>query len=113
MNLPGMAWAFAVTLLMQKLLIPVAGRLDLLDYPAGRKDHPHPTPVIGGIAMLIGVLVATAYSLQLFDPAVFAFLLAATLLVSSACSMTSSISTGACVSIPRFSPRSPIFSNPR
>ena len=73
--------AFSVTLVMQKLLIPVAERLDLLDYPAGRKDHPHPTPVIGGIAMLAGVLVATATTLNLLDPAVLGFLLAAAVLV--------------------------------
>lgn len=81
MNLPGMAWAFAVTLLMQKLLMPVAVKLDLLDYPAGRKDHPRPTPVIGGIAMLVGILAGAIFSLRIFDPAVFGFLFAGTLLV--------------------------------
>ena len=76
-----MALAFAVTFFMQKLLIPVAARLNLLDYPAGRKDHPQPTPVIGGLAMLIGVLAGAVFSLRLFDPAVFGFLFAGALLV--------------------------------
>ena len=55
----GAVVAFAVTLVLQKLLVPVASRLDLMDYPAGRKDHSEPTPVIGGVAMLVGILLAT------------------------------------------------------
>ena len=82
LGLSSAALAFAVTLVMQKLLIPFAERFDLLDYPAGRKDHAQPTPVIGGIAMVIGVLVATAVTLNLLDPAVLGFLLAAALLVT-------------------------------
>jgi UDP-GlcNAc:undecaprenyl-phosphate GlcNAc-1-phosphate transferase len=33
---------------------PVARRLGLLDIPGGRKSHHHPTPLIGGLALLIG-----------------------------------------------------------
>jgi UDP-GlcNAc:undecaprenyl-phosphate GlcNAc-1-phosphate transferase len=38
------------------VLEPLAYRLGLLDHPGGRKDHPHPTPIIGGIAMALGIL---------------------------------------------------------
>ena len=51
----GAVVAFIVTLLLQRVLNPVASRLDLMDYPNGRKDHAQPTPIIGGVAMLIGV----------------------------------------------------------
>lgn len=51
-------WAPAVaallTLLALWLLRPVADRLNLLDHPRGRKDHAHPTPVTGGLAMAFG-----------------------------------------------------------
>jgi UDP-GlcNAc:undecaprenyl-phosphate/decaprenyl-phosphate GlcNAc-1-phosphate transferase len=80
-GLLGAAVAFAITLVMQKALAPVARRLDLLDYPAGRKDHSHPTPVIGGLAMLIGVLLASAITLRVIDSSVMGFLMAAAVLV--------------------------------
>lgn len=38
------------------LLTPLAGRFGLVDHPAGRKTHAKPTPVIGGLAMLLAVL---------------------------------------------------------
>ncbi len=50
--------AFVLTLVGQHLVTPFAPRLGMLDHPAGRKDHSAPTPTIGGIAMLAGVLVA-------------------------------------------------------
>ncbi|MPS27832.1 MraY family glycosyltransferase [Pigmentiphaga sp.] len=37
-------------------LIPVARKFQLLDFPAGRKDHSLPTPVVGGLAMIIGII---------------------------------------------------------
>jgi UDP-N-acetyl-D-glucosamine/UDP-N-acetyl-D-galactosamine dehydrogenase len=43
------------------VLEPLAYRLGLLDHPGGRKDHPHPTPIIGGIAMALGILVPVIY----------------------------------------------------
>lgn len=59
----------------------MAQRLDLLDYPTGRKDHAHPTPVTGGIAMVAGLLAA---SLILTDigPGAWGFILAAGVLVA-------------------------------
>jgi UDP-GlcNAc:undecaprenyl-phosphate/decaprenyl-phosphate GlcNAc-1-phosphate transferase len=73
--------AFFITLLLQRLLVPVATHLDLLDYPAGRKDHLQPTPIIGGIAMLAGVLLASAFTLHAMNSTIFGFLGAAALLV--------------------------------
>ena len=47
--------AGALTWLMLRLMAPVATRLSLLDHPKGRKDHSHPTPITGGIAMALAV----------------------------------------------------------
>ena len=79
-------WAAAlaaggVTWLVLWALQPVAGRLNLLDYPKGRKDHAHPTPITGGLAMLVGVLAVGMSSLVPFTMHNLAFLAAATLLV--------------------------------
>ncbi|SFN47822.1 MraY family glycosyltransferase [Dokdonella immobilis] len=73
--------AFFATLLLQRLLNPVASRLDLMDYPAGRKDHAEPTPVIGGLAMLIGVTLAALLTLPNIPSSVPGFVGAAGLLV--------------------------------
>lgn len=80
-GLIGAAIAFSATLILQKLLIPVADRLDLVDHPVGRKDHVEPTPVIGGIAMLLGILMASALALKAIDTSLLGFLAAGTLLV--------------------------------
>lgn len=77
----GAVVAFAVTLVLQKLLVPVASRLDLMDYPKGRKDHAEPTPVIGGVAMLIGIVLATLVTLDVVDQSIVGFLGAGALLV--------------------------------
>jgi UDP-GlcNAc:undecaprenyl-phosphate GlcNAc-1-phosphate transferase len=47
------ALALATTVLLIPALTPVARRLRLVDQPAGRKMHAHPTCLVGGIAMLI------------------------------------------------------------
>lgn len=44
-----------VSVVMLVLLIRSANRLDLVDHPRGRKDHVAPVPVVGGIAMLLGL----------------------------------------------------------
>lgn len=73
--------AFLTTLVVQKLLIPISSRLDLMDYPAGRKDHAEPTPVIGGVAMLVGIVMASFFTLDAIDPSLRGFLAAGILLV--------------------------------
>ncbi len=54
--------AFAATTLALWLLTPLAPKLRLLDYPGGRKNHPMPTPVTGGVAMVAGVVAAAVGS---------------------------------------------------
>jgi len=53
--------ALLLTLLAMLLLIPLARRLQLLDYPAGRKDHATPTPVVGGLAIGTGIIATTCF----------------------------------------------------
>lgn len=71
--------AASLTLLALWLLRPVADRLNLLDHPRGRKDHAHPTPVTGGLAMAFGS-IAIVGSLRP-DASTLAFIIAATILV--------------------------------
>jgi UDP-GlcNAc:undecaprenyl-phosphate GlcNAc-1-phosphate transferase len=72
--------AFALTVLVQWLLIPLAPRLDLIDHPKGRKNHTQPTPIIGGLAMLCGILV-TGLLLGAIDPSAIGFAVASIVLV--------------------------------
>lgn len=81
LDLLGAVAAFALTSLAVLLLQPVAARFNLLDYPLGRKDHAQPTPVTGGIAILIGCVVAFV-GVQPDAPGLQAFLAAAVLLVA-------------------------------
>ena len=73
--------AAALTLLVQWLLHPVAHRLDLLDHPKGRKDHAHPTPITGGLAMAVGILVTVWATPEVMGSAWIAFSLASTVLI--------------------------------
>ena len=73
--------AAALTFAVQWLLRPVAHRLNLLDYPTDRKDHAHPTPITGGLAMVIGILVTAWATLDILDSAWIAFSLGAGLLI--------------------------------
>jgi UDP-GlcNAc:undecaprenyl-phosphate GlcNAc-1-phosphate transferase len=52
--------AFAASSLLIWLLQPLATRFDLLDHPAGRKDHAQPTPITGGLAIMLASLLAFA-----------------------------------------------------
>ncbi|MGY1457352.1 MraY family glycosyltransferase [Luteimonas sp. A534] len=72
----GLAWA------VLKLLHPWARRLNLLDFPQGRKDHAHPTPIIGGLAMVVGFLVVMGLAVPGHAPAtMLSFTVASLLLV--------------------------------
>ncbi|MBD7988299.1 undecaprenyl/decaprenyl-phosphate alpha-N-acetylglucosaminyl 1-phosphate transferase [Luteimonas sp. Sa2BVA3] len=66
---------------MLKLLHPLAPRLNLLDFPQGRKDHAHPTPIIGGLAMVVGCLVVLPLLPAHATSTMLAFLAASLLLV--------------------------------
>src|ERR1700688_573202 len=73
------ALAFAVTVVLTLTLRPLALRLQLTDKPGGRKHHSGETPLVGGIAMLIGILVAAMAAVQTTDR--WALLFPAALLV--------------------------------
>ena len=53
---------FIISMLVCAILIlllrSVAHRMDILDRPGGRKQHKHPTPTVGGLAMFISVFAA-------------------------------------------------------
>jgi UDP-GlcNAc:undecaprenyl-phosphate GlcNAc-1-phosphate transferase len=76
------ATAFLATLAGQWLLTTQAQRLGLIDHPAGRKDHAHPTPVTGGIAMLAGVVIAGIFLVADAGPASLGFTLAAVMVIA-------------------------------
>ncbi len=50
--------SFFVTIASVGILIRIAPWLGLLDQPGGRKQHQAPTPVVGGLAMAVGLIVA-------------------------------------------------------
>jgi len=58
------ALAFAVTVVLTLTLRPLAVRLCITDKPGGRKQHIGEIPLVGGIAMFIGILVATMTAVQ-------------------------------------------------
>lgn len=49
--------SIATILISIKLFIPAAKRIGLMDYPGGRKNHAHDTPLIGGVAIFCGLCV--------------------------------------------------------
>ena len=49
--------AFLITWGLTLVLIGRAAELGLVDHPVGRKNHESPTPVVGGVAMLVAVTV--------------------------------------------------------
>ena len=55
---------FLVTITMMLVLRPLAVHLRLIDVPGGRKTHAGDVPVIGGIAIFLGLLAAV----QAIDP---------------------------------------------
>src|SRR5438105_4581401 len=58
------ALAFAVTVVLTLTLRPFAVRLCITDNPGGRKQHIGEIPLVGGVAMFIGILVATMAAVQ-------------------------------------------------
>src|ERR1700688_3676949 len=61
------ALAFAVTVVLTITLHPLALRLQFTDKPGGRKRHLGEIPLVGGIAMFIGILVAAMAAVQTTD----------------------------------------------
>ena len=52
--------ALVVGLVGTPLAIRVARRLGIVDRPGGRRIHDQPVPLLGGIAILLGIVVAVA-----------------------------------------------------
>ncbi|QDA55877.1 MraY family glycosyltransferase [Thermomonas aquatica] len=73
--------AFVLAALLPWWLEPAARRLDLMDYPKGRKDHERPTPVTGGLAMAIASILAY-WAAPNLTPSIQAFCIATVLLVA-------------------------------
>lgn len=65
-----------------RVLHPLAPRLNLLDFPLGRKDHAHPTPIVGGLAMVTGFLAVLPFIPEHAMSTVVSFAVASLLLVA-------------------------------
>ena len=70
----------AVTLAALILLVPNAGRIGLIDRPTARKRHGQPTPMVGGLAVFLGLAAAISVAAPLDN--VSPFLIAAALFVA-------------------------------
>ncbi|MFO1431379.1 MAG: MraY family glycosyltransferase [Candidatus Competibacteraceae bacterium] len=73
-------FASGLTIVLILLLRPLARRLGIVDHPGGRKRHEHATPLVGGLAFFLG-LVITVVFFRIAIPSLTAYLSAATLLV--------------------------------
>jgi UDP-GlcNAc:undecaprenyl-phosphate GlcNAc-1-phosphate transferase len=80
---PVLASAAFATWVALRVLVPLAHRYNWLDHPAGRKDHATPTPIVGGLAVVVGSTVAAVVLGAYLDgkPGLLAFAVAAGLLV--------------------------------
>ncbi len=61
--------AFVTTLTITPLLAKIAHRVNAIAYPTTRSLHTKPIPLIGGVAMIFGLMagILTAMSLEQFD----------------------------------------------
>lgn len=73
--------AALLTVMIQLLLRPLARQLDFLDHPLGRKDHAHPTPVTGGLAMMLGALLVTQVVIDSVSRPLYGFMLGSAVLI--------------------------------
>ncbi len=76
------ALAFVVTVVACLALHPLARRWGLVDRPGGRKTHHGEVPLVGGIAMLLGIAVATPLAVEPGSDGI-GYLLAACLLLTA------------------------------
>lgn len=72
--------AFIGSLLALRVSIPIAHRIRLLDVPHGRKVHEAPTPLVGGVATYIAVLIAFLLSSPISAESIY-FLIGGTLVL--------------------------------
>jgi UDP-GlcNAc:undecaprenyl-phosphate/decaprenyl-phosphate GlcNAc-1-phosphate transferase len=75
------AASFSLCLLAVLALRPLAIAVDLIDRPGGRKTHHGDVPIVGGLAMFLGVVLGTGL-LPLEDASGTAFLAACAILVT-------------------------------
>lgn len=54
--------AFVITFILTPMMRRVAFRLKVLDHPNTRKIHNHPTPLLGSIAVYLGILAGMGFS---------------------------------------------------
>lgn len=85
-NLPAKAWwgalvALATVAVLIPLLRPVAVRIGLTDHPGGRKQHALPTPMHGGLCILLAMVLNAAIFNDLRSTAMVAFYLGGGLLL--------------------------------
>jgi UDP-GlcNAc:undecaprenyl-phosphate GlcNAc-1-phosphate transferase len=73
--------ALAMVALLIPLLVPVAARLGLTDKPDGRKRHDAPTPMHGGLTLLLAMVVTAALFHDMASSAMLAFYFAGGLLM--------------------------------
>lgn len=78
----GVLLAGAVTWLLVWLLKPVAWRLNLLDFPRGRKGHEAATPVTGGLAMTLGTIAGGLVAVRTASPELTYLILGMALLLA-------------------------------
>lgn len=81
LNWGAFAIAMGTTAALIAALLPVAARVGLIDQPGDRKDHAAATPVVGGLAMLVGCIVAFLVALPT-TTYMLAFMCAAALIVA-------------------------------
>jgi len=77
------ALAFFVCATALLLLAPVARKLGLVDRPGGRKTHEGEVPIVGGIAMMLGVLVAAGLGPHLGNHGVLILLVGGLVVVTA------------------------------
>lgn len=54
--------AFFVSMLLTRVMILIAPYCGLVDLPAERKVHVHPTPLGGGVGIVLGVIIPLAFA---------------------------------------------------
>jgi UDP-GlcNAc:undecaprenyl-phosphate/decaprenyl-phosphate GlcNAc-1-phosphate transferase len=62
--LPALCVAFCASILTIKILLPLAPQIGLVDLPNERKKHNGAIPLIGGISIFTGVLIASALFIE-------------------------------------------------
>lgn len=74
------AVSFVVSLCAIKLTVPLAYRIGLVDTPTSRKRHTGDVPLIGGIAVFLGMLTSTTVIYQ-NNPALNLYIISSALIV--------------------------------